>query len=96
MRANLPGDAKFMSRLPQEGFYAQMPWTRIRKTTYGEILIEARSEGANYLVVDDVILKNVKDFRENIAGGDLLLIKEWKKDHRNILLFKIVPSSSSS
>jgi hypothetical protein len=96
MRANLPGDAKFMSRLPQEGFYAQMPWARIRKTTYSEILIEARSQGANYLVIDDVILKNVKDFRENMAGGDLFLIKEWEKDHRNIFLFKIVPSFSSS
>jgi 4-amino-4-deoxy-L-arabinose transferase-like glycosyltransferase len=96
MRANLPGDAKFMSRLPQEGFYAQLAWTRIRKTTYSEILIEARSQGANYLVIDDVILKNVKDFRENMAGGDLFLIKEWEKDHRNIFLFKIVPSFGSS
>lgn len=95
MKANLPGNVKFMSRLPQEGFYAQMPWTRIKKTTYGEILIEARSQGANYLVIDDVILKNVKDFRENMARGDLLLTKEWKKEHRNILLFRIIYSSGS-
>jgi 4-amino-4-deoxy-L-arabinose transferase-like glycosyltransferase len=95
MKANLPRETKLMSRLPQEGFYAQMPWTRIKKNTYGDIISDARSQGANCLVIDDVVLKNVKDFRENIAQGDLILMKEWKKGNRQILLFQTIASGSS-
>lgn len=89
MKANLPGEAKFMSRLPQEGFYSQLPWTRIKHTKYSTILSEARSQGADYLVIDDAVLDDAKDFRENIAQGDLILVKEWKKKNRQIFLFRI-------
>ena len=95
MKANLPRDTKLMSRLPQEGFYAQMPWTRIKKNTYSDIISDARSQGANYLVIDDAVLEDIKDFRENIAQGDLILIKEWKKGKRQILLFQTVSPGNS-
>jgi hypothetical protein len=95
MKANLPRDAKFMSRLPQEGFYAQMPWTRVKKSNDNEILIDARSQGARYLVIDDSVLNEVKDFRENIAKGDLFLVKEWKKGNRQIFLFRAISPEDS-
>lgn len=93
MKANLPGDARLMSRLPQEGFYSQLTWTRIKQTEYSAVLTEACTQGIGYLVVDDVILKNIKDFKENMTRGDLHLIKEWKKDNRQILLFKVNQTS---
>ena len=95
MKANLPRDTKFMSRLPQEGFYAQMPWTRIKKSNYNEIIVDARSQGAKYLVIDDAVLYDVKDFRENIAKGDLFLVKEWKKGNRQIFLFRAISPEDS-
>ena len=90
MKENLPRNAKLMSRLPQEGFYAQMPWTRIKKNTYGEILVDARSQGVKYLVIDEAVLNDAKDFRENIAKGDLFLVKEWKRGNRQIFLFRAI------
>jgi hypothetical protein len=95
MKANLPMGTKFMSRLPQEGFYAQMPWTRIKKSNYNEILVDARSQGARYLVIDDAVLYDVKDFRENIAKGDLFLVKEWRKGNRQIFLFRAISPEDS-
>lgn len=89
MKTNLPGDVKFMSRLPQESFYSQLRWARIRQTEYNEMLSEARSEGATYLVADDAVLEDVRGFAENIEKGDLLLLKEWRKGNRRILLFRI-------
>jgi hypothetical protein len=92
MKASLPRESKFMSRLPQEGFYAQMEWARIRKGSYAEIISDARSQGAEYLIIDDVVLRNVRDFRENIPNGDLILVKEWKKGSRQIILFQGISS----
>jgi hypothetical protein len=72
-----------------------MPWTRIKKSNYNEILVDARSQGARYLVIDDAVLYDVKDFRENIAKGDLFLVKEWKKGNRQIFLFRVISPEDS-
>lgn len=95
MRDNLPREARIMSRLPQEGFYADMPWTRLRKETYGEIISDARAQKVRYLVVDEVVLRDVEDFEKNVSRGDLTLIKQWKKGGRQILLFKTTVSEDS-
>jgi hypothetical protein len=90
MKANLPWGAKVMSRLPQEGYYAQRPWTRIRKGSYNEIVADAQVQGVSYLVIDDAILRDVTDFRENITRGDLTLVKAWGRGSRQILLFRTI------
>jgi len=42
-----------MSRLPQIGFYAEMPWVIMPEKSYEEIIEAAHSKGIRYLIVDE-------------------------------------------
>jgi hypothetical protein len=91
MRDHLPRNAKMMSRLPQEAFYAELPWIEIPVKCYEEILSVARSKEVRYLILDRSIEKGSTGFSEKIKEEDLILLKEFKDDKgRRMAVFQIV------
>ena len=91
MKSHLPRGAKVMSRLPQEAFYADLPWTIIPEKGYEEILLEARSKEVRYLVLDGSVEKNSPGFSEKIKEEDLILLNEFR-DHkgRRMVVYEII------
>jgi hypothetical protein len=91
MKSHLPSGAKMMSRLPQEAFYAELPWIGIPVKSYEEILSEARSKGVRYLIIDRSIEKDSPGFSEKIKKEDLILVKEFKDNKdRRMVVFEIL------
>jgi hypothetical protein len=90
MRDHLPRGMKVMSRLPQEAFYAELPWIRIPDESYGKILMDARSHGVKYLVIDDDIDENSPGFWENLKEEDLILLKDLQRKGQRMAVFEVV------
>jgi 4-amino-4-deoxy-L-arabinose transferase-like glycosyltransferase len=90
MRGHLPRGAKVMSPLPQEAFYAELPWVRMPEGSYDEILKEARFKKVQYLIVDESIEKDSPDFVEKSRGGDLIQLRDWERKSRRIVLFQVI------
>jgi hypothetical protein len=93
MKDHLSRGAKMMSRLPQEAFYAEMPWVPIgvREKSYEEILLEARSKEVRYFVLDESIEQNSPSFSGKIKKEDLVLLKEFRdKRGRRMVVYEIV------
>ena len=90
MKDHLPRNAKMMSRLPQEAFYAELPWIIIPEKSYEEILSVAHSHKARYLVIDRSIEKDSPGFLGKIREEDLILLKEFKDQDRRMVVFEIV------
>ena len=80
-----------MSRLPQEAFYADLPWIIIPEKSYEEILREARSHKVRYLVIDRNIEKDSPGFSGKIKQEDLILLNEFR-DHkgRRMVVYEII------
>ena len=90
MRDHLPRGGKIMSRLPQEAFYAELPWIRLPEENYEKILTAARSNGVQYLVVDDDIDQNSPGFWERLKEEDLILLKDLRREGRRMTVFEVV------
>ena len=90
MKNHLPGGMRIMSRLPQEAFYAELPWMRVPEESYEEILKDGRSNGVKYLIIDERIEKVSPGFWEKIEDKDLILLKEFRKKNRRMVIFEIV------
>lgn len=89
MKENLKPQAKMMSRMPQEAFYAELPWTRIPDAGYEELLKEAREKGIRYLVIDEEIETYSPGFWEKFKGGGLIRIFDLEKKGRRMTVFEI-------
>ena len=90
IKDHLPKEGKIMSRLPQEAFYAEMPWVRMPEKSYEEIMEVVRSQGVRYLIIDE----NRRDpsvFSENANEKELIRIREWKKKRQWSILFEVRP-----
>lgn len=92
MKEHLPQGGKIMSRLPQEAFYAELPWIRIPEKEYENILKDACSKGVKYLIIDGNIEKDSPGFWGKIKEEDLILIKDFKDKDRRRVVFEIVYS----
>lgn len=90
MRDHLPKDMEVMSRLPQEAFYAQLPWVRMPDGAYEVIIGEARAKGVRYLVVEEDIEKVSPGFWEKINEEDLIPLGEFKNKDQRMTIFEIV------
>jgi hypothetical protein len=78
-----------MSVLPQEPFYGEMPWMKIPRGSYEEILASARSNGVRYLIVDDEIEEESPGFLKRIKEEDLTPIKEWRRKSQRLVIYEI-------
>ncbi len=90
MKDHLPRGVKIMSRMPQEAFYAELPWVIIPNKSYEEILRVARSNGIRYLVLDEDVEKRSPGFLGKFKEEDLTLIKDWNKQGQKVVIFEIV------
>jgi 4-amino-4-deoxy-L-arabinose transferase-like glycosyltransferase len=90
MKDHLPAGAKVMSPLPQEAFYAELPWVRMPEGSYDEVLKEARSKEVRYLIVDENIERNSPDFWAKSGLGDLIRLRDWKRKSRRLVLFQVI------
>jgi hypothetical protein len=90
MKNHLPRDAKIMSRLPQEAFYAELPWIRIPEKNYEEILRVARSNKVRYLIIDGSIEEDSPGFWGKIKEEDLIFMKDFRDKDRRMVIFEIV------
>jgi 4-amino-4-deoxy-L-arabinose transferase-like glycosyltransferase len=95
MKGHLPREGKIMSRLPQEAFYAGLPWVRIPEGNYGEILQVARSNGVRYLIIDEEIEKDSPGFWDKLKGKELIFLKDLKKNDQRMVVFEIVYSEKT-
>ncbi len=89
MRENLDRGAKVMSRMPQEAFYADLPWVRIPEACGEEILKKAQEEGVRYLVMDEEVEKQTLGFRGTFQKEWIIPIFDLKKGKRQIMVFEI-------
>ena len=90
MKDHLPRSGKIMSRMPQEAFYAELPWLMTPKGSYEKILEKARSDGAKYLVVDEDFEKRSPGFWGKLDEKDLILINDIREKKRRMVIFEIV------
>ncbi len=79
-----------MSKLPQEAFYAELPWIRMTEGSYEEVLEKARSRGARYLAVDEDAEKDSPGFWKRVREEDIVSLKEFKKKDRRLTIFKVL------
>ena len=92
MRDHLPREMKIMSRLPQEAFYAELPWIILPKESYEEVLRAARFNGVQYLIIDENLEQDSPGFLEKMKEEDLILMKDLKTKNQRMAIFKIVSS----
>jgi hypothetical protein len=90
MKDHLPKEGKLMSRLPQEAFYAEMPWIRIPEKSYEEIIEVVRSQGIRYLIIDEDV-RDPSVWSEKASGKELIRIRDWKKKKQWTILFEVQP-----
>ena len=79
-----------MSRLPQEAFYAELPWMQLPQESYEMIINTARSNGVQYLIVDEDIEKESPGFWGSLKKEDLVLLKDREQKKQRMVVFKIV------
>ena len=79
-----------MSSLPQEAFYADLPWVRMPQGSYEEILDSARSRGVRYFVMDDKIEEDSPHFLGKLKEEDLIPLMDLKRKNRRMVIFEIV------
>ena len=91
IKDHLPREGKLMSKLPQEAFYAELPWVRMSEGSYEEVLKKARLKGARYLAVDEDAEKDSPGFWKKVRKEDIVSVKEFKKKDRRITVFEILP-----
>ena len=90
MKDRLSEKGRIMSRLPQEAFYAEMPWVRMPEKSYEEIIEAARSQGIRYLIVDEKV-RDLSVFSEKAGEKELIRIRDWKKKKQWSILFEVWP-----
>jgi 4-amino-4-deoxy-L-arabinose transferase-like glycosyltransferase len=90
MKDHLPRGVQIMSRLPQEAFYAELPWFKIPKKSDEEVLKMARLNGVRYLILDEEVEKSSPEFWEKLKEKDLILLKDLNKEDQKIVIFEIV------
>ena len=90
MKGHLPREGKVMSKLPQEAFYAELPWVRMGPGSYEEILKQARSKDVRYLVVDDELQRGSPGFWEKLREEDLVPVIDLKKKGQREAIFRVV------
>jgi hypothetical protein len=91
MKDHLSQNGKIMSRLPQEAFYAEMPWVRMPEKSYEEIMEAVRSQGIRYLIIDERV-KDPAVFSEKAAETELIRIRDWHKKGEWSILFEVRPA----
>jgi len=79
-----------MSRLPQIGFYAEMPWVIMPEKSYEEIIEAAHSKGIRYLIVDEKV-REPAVFLKKATGKELIRIRDWKRNGEWLILFEVRP-----
>jgi len=95
MKDHLPKGGSVMSSLPQEAFYAQMPWVRTPRGDYEQILATARSKGVKYLIIGEETEEDSPDFLEKMKAEDLIRLKEWKRKGQRLVILEIVSPEQS-
>jgi 4-amino-4-deoxy-L-arabinose transferase-like glycosyltransferase len=90
MKDNLPRGVKVMSQLPQEAFYAELPWIRMPSGSYEEILKAARSKEVQYIIIDENIEKESPDFLKKSKAGDLIQLRNWVRKDQWMKVFEII------
>jgi len=90
MKDHLPREGKIMSSLPQEAFYAELPWLHMPSKGYEEILKSARGQGVRYLTIDEKIEKDSPGFFSQLKGEDLAFVKDFKRKNRSMAIFEVV------
>ena len=89
MKDHLPKGTKVMSSMPQEAFYAELPWVYMPSGSYEEIQKVARSQQVQYLVVDETIEKDFPDFWEKSKEGHWVPLLDLKRKNRRMVVFQI-------
>ena len=89
MRDHLPRETKIMSSLPQEAFYAELPWVRIPPGNSEEIVEAARSQGVRYLVIDEKVENESPGLQVRLKGQGWVPIQEWQRKDQRTILFEI-------
>ena len=89
MKEHLPREGKIMSSLPQEAFYAGLPWVHMPSGSYEEILEAARSQGVRYLVIDEKIEKDSPDFWKKSKEGNLSPLLDLRRKDRRMVVFQV-------
>ena len=89
MKDHLPKGVKVMSSMPQEAFYAEMPWVRMPQESYEGIIEMAHSNGVQYLVIDEKIEEDTPGFWEKVKQGNLIQLLDYKRENRRMVIFQI-------
>jgi len=90
VKDHLPKEGKLMSRLPQEAFYAEMPWVRMPEKGFEEIMEVVRSQGIRYLIIDEDV-RDPSVWSEKASGKELIRIRDWKRKKQWSILFEVQP-----
>jgi hypothetical protein len=90
IKDHLSNEGKIMSRLPQEAFYAEMPWVRMPEKRYEEIIEMVRSQEIRYLIIDEKA-RDPLFFSEKATEKELIRVREWKKKRQWSILFEVRP-----
>jgi len=77
-----------MSRLPQEAFYAELPWVRMPFGEYEVIIKDVYSKGVRYLLIDEDIEKISPNFLGKVRREDLVPIKDFRREDQKIVIFE--------
>ena len=89
MKDHLPKGIKVMSSMPQEAFYAELPWVRMPQGSYEEIIETARSNGVQYLVIDEKIEEDSPGFWGKLRQGNLVSLLDLRRKNRRMVVFQI-------
>jgi hypothetical protein len=89
MKDHLPREVKIMSRMPQEAFYAELPWILFPKNSYEEVLRVARLNGVQYLILSEDIEEDSRGFWGKMKEKDLTLLKDFERKNQRMSIFKI-------
>ena len=89
MKEHLPREGRVMSSMPQEAFYAELPWVYMPSGSYEEILKAVRSQGVQYLVVDEKIENDSPNFWQKSKEGNLVPLLDLRRKDRRMVVFLI-------
>lgn len=90
IKDHLSQNGNIMSRLPQEAFYAEMPWVRMPEKSYEEIIEMVHSQAIRYLIVDERV-RDASVFCEKATEKELIRIHDWNKKGEWSVLFEVRP-----
>jgi 4-amino-4-deoxy-L-arabinose transferase-like glycosyltransferase len=91
MKGHLPRGVKVMSSMPQEAFYAELPWVIMPQGSYEEVLNAARSEGVRYIVIDEKVEEDSPGFLKKVKEEELKPVMEWKMKKRSMTVLELGP-----